>query len=104
MKYILTMLAIIILSASTLAFIIFLRGQLSDCQFECNHLQAKIWRLEELNDYVPAMEQVLNSMQLAELEALTEQIRQKKYRNYESVELPLLTEKERNLIDPSSKS
>ena len=78
-----------------LSIIIPLENQLSDCQFECNHLQTKLWRLEELNDYIPAMEQVLNSMQLAELKALAEQIRQQKYRNYEAIEMPLLTEEEK---------
>ena len=84
--------AIVIISA---LYVNSLRGYLSDCRFECNPLQTKVWRLQSLNDYIPALEQVLNSMQLAELKALTEQIRQQKYRNYESVEMPLLTEEEK---------
>ena len=51
--------------------------------------------LEELNEYIPAMEQVLNSMQLAELKALTLMIRNEKYKAYEGYEQPLLTEEER---------
>ena len=92
MKYIIL---VVFIAVILLALIIPLENQLSDCQFECNSLQTKVYMLQSLNDYIPAMEQVLNSMQLAELKALTEQIRQQKYRNYESVEMPLLTEEEK---------
>ena len=95
MKYILTLLTVIVGCIIMLLLIIPLENQLSDCQFECNHLQTKLHRLQELSDYIPAMEQVLNSMQLAELKALTEQIRQQKYKVYESIEMSILTEKEK---------
>ena len=94
MKYTLTLISIVVIGIILLVFIIPLENQLSDCYLECNHLQAKLWRLEELNDYIPAMENILNPLQLAELKALSEQIKQKKYRNYEAIELPLLNEKE----------
>jgi hypothetical protein len=91
MKY---FLIVIIAAAILLALIIPLRGQLSDCRFECNHLQTKIDRLQELSDYIPAMENILNPLQLAELKTLSEMIRQQRYHEYERIEQPLLTEKE----------
>jgi hypothetical protein len=41
------------------------------------------------------MENILNPLQLAELKALSEMIRQEKYKSYERHELPILNEKER---------
>ena len=76
-----------------LIFIIPLEQQLEDCHFEYNHLQMKLTRLEELNNYIPAMEQILNPLQLAELKAITEMIRQEKYKAYEGRELPLIERK-----------
>lgn len=69
--------------------------QLSDYRFEINHLQTQIFHLRELNDYVPILEQILNSQQLAELKALSEMIRQQKHKNYERYEQPILNEKEK---------
>lgn len=74
-------------------FINSLKGQLSDCRFECNHLQTKLSRLQELSDYVPILEQILNSQQLAELKVCSEIIQQKRYREYERVEQSLLNHK-----------
>lgn len=86
MKYLLSLCCIIVL------LFIFLEQEqrLDDCHFECNHLQAKLARLEELNNYIPAMEQLLNPLQLAELKASTEIIRQKKHQEYEGREMPLI--------------
>ncbi len=87
MKYIIL---VIFVAVVLLAIIIPLENQLSDCQFECNHLQAKLWRLGELNDYIPAMEQTLPPLVLAELKAVTLMIRNEKYKVYEGIEQPLL--------------
>ena len=94
MKYLLTLISFIVIAIVMPAIIISLKNQLSDCQFECNHLQTKIDRLEELSDYIPAMKQILPSLVLAQLKAATLMIRQQKYREYERIEQPLLTEKE----------
>lgn len=94
---ILILTCIFIVGALIINIFIFLslRGQLSDCQFECNHLQTKLDRLEELGDYETALYQLLPSLGWAELRAANEQIRQQKYKSYESIEMPLLTEEER---------
>ena len=94
MKYILTMLAIIILSASTLAFIMFLRGQLSDCRFECKNLQTRLTRCQELSNCAEALEQTLPSLAWAQVRAINEEIKQKRHWKYEGQELPLLTGRE----------
>lgn len=65
--------------------------QLDDCRFECNHLETQVFYLRELNDYIPAMEQILTPLQLAELKTLSEQIRQKKHREHERIEQPIIT-------------
>lgn len=90
MKYILVVVFVIILSALTLAYTISLRGQLSDCRFECNGLQTKIYRLEELSDVVEAMNQVLPPLALAQLKAVTLMIRNERYKAFEGIEQPLL--------------
>lgn len=71
-----------------------LQNQLSDCQFEVNHLQTKLYWLQELSDYVPAMEQTLPPLVLAQLKAAAEMIRQKRYKEFERYEQPMLNEKE----------
>ncbi|MEA3313035.1 MAG: hypothetical protein U9Q18_01520 [Caldisericota bacterium] len=48
--------ALILVFWFTLWSLINCEKQLDDCRFECNHLQTRIAMLEELNDYVPAME------------------------------------------------
>ena len=93
MKYILLTIFVAVI---LLAIIIPLENQLDDCRFECNHLQTKLWWLEELSDYIPAMEQILPSLVLAQLKVATLMIRNERHRVYEGVEQPLLTEKERN--------
>lgn len=85
-----------ILFAVMLFFIINLENQLSDCQFECNHLQTKLYRYQEFNEYIPAMEQILPSLVLAQLKVATLMIQNKRHREYERYEQPLLTEKERD--------
>ena len=69
--------------------------QLDDYRFEINHLQTKLYRLQELSDYIEAMEQILPSLVLAQLKTATLMIQQGKYRAYEGVEQPLLNEKEK---------
>ena len=91
MKYIIL---VIFVTVILLTLIIPLENQLSDCRFECNHLQTKLWRLEELNSYIPAMEQTLPPLVLAQLKVVTLMIRQKRYKAYEGIEQPLLTEGE----------
>lgn len=93
MKYILTLLAVIAGCIIMLLIIIPLENQLSDCQFECNHLQAKLWRLEELNDYIPAMEQALPPLILAQLKVVTLMIKNEKYKEFEKSEQPLIEKK-----------
>ena len=90
-----SLMAVIIMVILTLVILVKTERQLDDCRFEVNHLQTKLWRLEELNDYIPAMEQVLPPLVLAQLKVTTEIIRQKKYREYERIEQPLISEKER---------
>jgi len=69
-----------------------LERQLDDCQFEVNHLQVRLYRLQELTDYVPAMEQLLPPLAAARLKTATEMIRQKRHREYERYEQPLIEE------------
>ena len=89
MKYIIL---VIFVAVILLSIIIPLENQLSDCRFECNHLQTKLWRLEELSDYIPAMEQTLPPLVLAQLKVVTLMIRNEKYKAYEGIEQPLLTD------------
>ena len=96
MKQLLTlslMLAVILVIA--LVFLVKAERQLDDCRFECNHQATQISHLRELNDYVPILEQLLNFQQLAELKACSEMIRQKKHREHERIEQPLISEREK---------
>lgn len=68
--------------------LIIFKKKLNDCRFECNYLQNKLYKFEELNEYIPAMKQILSPVQIAELKALTLQIRNEKYEIYEGRELP----------------
>lgn len=91
MKQLLTlslMLAVILVIA--LVFLVKAERQLDDCRFECNHLQTKIDRLQELSDYISALDQLLPSRAMAELKVANAMIQHKKYREYEAVEQPLL--------------
>ena len=90
MKYILAEIFIII---TLFIFIISLEQQLSDCRFEVDHLQVRLYRLQELNDYVSAMEQLLPPLALAQLKTATEMIRQKRWKEYERYEQPLIKRK-----------
>ena len=78
-----------------LALIIPLENQLSDCQFECNHLQTKIDRLEALSEYEPALNQLLTPLAWAQLKVANEVLKNQRHKAYEGYEMPLLTEKER---------
>ena len=69
--------------------------QLEDYKYIINDQKIKIAHLRNLNDYVAAMEQVLTSQQLAELKALALMINRERHRNYEAIEQPLITEKDR---------
>ena len=95
MRYILILISVIVIAVILFANFISLENQLSDCQFECNHLQTKLYRYQEFNDYVPAMEQILPPLVLAQLKVATLMIQNKRHRGYERYEQPLLTEKER---------
>ena len=66
--------------------------QLNDYRFEINHLQTKLYRLQELSDYVPAMKQLLPPLVLAQLKTATLMIQQKKYTDFEQYEQPLITD------------
>ena len=92
MKYIILVIFVAII---LLALIISLENQLSDCQFECNHLQTKLYWLQELSDYIYVMEQILPPKVLAQFKAANLMIRNERYKAYEGIEQPLLTEKER---------
>ena len=91
MKNILIVLvAVTVILIFTLVLLIQTERQLDDCRFECNHLQTKLSRLQELSDYVSILEQILSPQQLAELKAADAIIRHKRYREYEAVEQPLI--------------
>ena len=92
MKYIIL---VIFVAVVLLSIIIPLENQLDDCIFECNHLQTKLYRYHEFNNYIPAMEQILPSLVLAQLKVATLMIRNEKYKAYEKIEQPLLTKKGR---------
>ena len=87
-----TIFAVIILIISGLT-INSLMGQLDDCRFEVNHLQVRLYRLQELSDYVSAMEQLLPPEVLAQLKAATLMIQQKRWKEYERYEQPLIERK-----------
>jgi len=89
MKTLSMIIVIIIMIIFILSSWISAEKQLDDCRFECNHLQNKLFQLEEFNDYIPAMEQLLTPLQLARLKAVTEMIRQKKHKEYERYEQPV---------------
>lgn len=57
--------------------------------------ELKVRELRQIHSLVPVLEQLLNPCQIDELAAGAERIRQKRNRNYERYELPLLNEKER---------
>lgn len=82
------MLAIVL--ATILVSLVKVERHYDDCCFECNHLQTKLSRLQELSEYVLAMEQLLPSKALAELKAANAMIQHKKYREYERIEQSLL--------------
>lgn len=73
--------------------------RLDDCHFEVNHLQTKLYRLQELSDYVSILDQILTPLQMATLKAANEQIKRQKYKNYERYEMPLLNEKELKMLN-----
>ncbi len=78
----------------TLVFLVKTKRQYDDCCFECNHLQTKLSRLQELSDYILILEQILTPRQLAEFKAANAMILHEKYREYERVEQPIITKKE----------
>ena len=88
MKYILAEIFIII--TLFIFIIISFERQLDDCRFEVNHLQVRLYRLQELNDYVSAMEQLLPPKALAQLKVATLMIQQKRWKEYERYEQPLI--------------
>lgn len=57
--------------------------------------ELKVRELRQINSLAPILEQLLTSCQVDELKAAGELSRQKKIKNYERYELPLLNEKER---------
>ena len=80
-----------VMTVLVLVFWLDTEKQLDDCRFECNHLQTKLSRLQELSEYVLALEQLLSEKTWAELKAANEMILREKYRNYERVEQPIIT-------------
>lgn len=73
----------------TLAFIIPLENQLSDCQFKVNHLQTKIDRLEALGEYETVLYQLMPPLAWAQLRAANEICKQKRQFEFEGCEMPL---------------
>lgn len=69
-----------------------LRGQLSDCQFEYNHLQTRLNQCQELSDYAGILPQILPPLAWAQLRALNEEQKQKRQWKYEGKEMPLIGE------------
>ena len=91
MKRIIDLTCIIILfSFVGIGIIMLHQQQLDDYRFEINHLQTKLYRLQELSDYVPAMEQLLPPEVLAQLKAATLMIQRKRWKEYERYEQPLI--------------
>lgn len=66
------------------------RRMLDDCRFEVNHLQVRLYRLQELSDYVSVLDQILTPLQMAKLKVANEQIKRQKYKDYERYEQPLI--------------
>ena len=91
MKYAILVMFVIVVS---LAIIIPLENQLSDCQFECKNLQTRLTRCQELSNCAEALEQTLPSLAWAQVRAIKEEIKQKRHWKYEGQELPLLTGRE----------
>lgn len=58
------------------------------------NLELKVRELKRINNLIPILEQLLIPRQIDELEAGAERVRQKKCREYERYEQPLITEKE----------
>lgn len=90
MKSLLTSIFIVAALIINIFIITSLRTQLDDCRFEVNHLQVRLYRLQELSDYVPAMEQLLPPETLAQLKVATLMIKQKRWKEYERYEQPLI--------------
>lgn len=65
-------------------------------QAEIANLELKVRELRRINSLIPILEQLLIPCQKDELEAGAEMVRQKRCKNYERFEQPLITEKERN--------
>ena len=63
------------------------------------HLQTKLYRLQELSDYVSILDQILTPLQMAKLKVANEVVKRNKYRNYERYEMPLLNEQELKLLN-----
>ena len=93
MKSLLTSIFIVATLIINIFIITFLKTQLDDCRFEVNHLQVRLYRLQELSDYIPAMEQLIPPLALAQLKTATEMIRQKRWKEYERYEQPLIKRK-----------
>ena len=89
MKYIIAILMVGYIAISFF-YIVILQNQLSDCIFECNHLQTKIDRLEALGEYETALYQLMPPLGWAQIRAANEQIKQERQWEYEGGELPLL--------------
>lgn len=86
----------ILLSVMTIVATVFLvqsEKQLDDCRFEINHLQTRLSRLQELSDYVLALEQLLPERAWAELKTANAMILHEKYREYERIEKPIINHK-----------
>ena len=71
--------------------IVIYKDILDDCKFECDHLQTRLTRCQELSDCAEALEQTLPSLAWAQIRALNEEIKQKRHWKYEGREMPLIT-------------
>ncbi len=80
--------------AMSLFYIVTLQNQLSDCRFECDHLQTKIDRLEALGEYETALYQLMPPLAWAQLRTANEIVKQERQWEYEGREQSLLTKKE----------
>ncbi|MCK4328746.1 hypothetical protein KAX02_02780 [candidate division WOR-3 bacterium] len=67
--------------------------QLEDYRYIINDQKIRIAHLRDLNDYTAILEQLLTPLQLAELKVLSEMIKQKKYKEFERIEQPLIEKK-----------
>jgi hypothetical protein len=61
---------------------------------ELVNCELKVRDLRLINSLIPILEQILTECQLDELGILSERIRQKRDKNYEAIEQPMLNEKE----------